>query len=185
MRFLIVILLSIAAWPLRAQSTNPPSKIDFQSFQIISQRNIFDPNRSARGGRREPRESTRGTKTDSFALVGTMLYEKGKFAFFDGTSSDYRKVASPSDKIAGYTVTDIEPNLVKLETNGQVVQIAVGQQMRRQDEGEWKLSSTRENFETQSSNSAASTESSGTAAAGNDDEIVRRLMQKRAAEEKK
>src|SRR4051812_46991175 len=122
MRLLLAILLFLSVWPSRAQSTNAPAKNDFQSFQIISQRNIFDPNRSARGGPREPREASKPSRTEAFGLVGTMLYEKGKFAFFDGSSSDYRKIATPSDKIAGYTVTDIEANAVKLETNGQSLQ---------------------------------------------------------------
>ena len=29
---------------------------------------------------------------DSFSFVGTMSYAKGTFAFFDGTSPDFRKV---------------------------------------------------------------------------------------------
>ncbi|HEV8543313.1 MAG TPA: hypothetical protein VGR78_13040 [Verrucomicrobiae bacterium] len=186
MRLPLTAILFLSVWSAQAQSTNTPAKNDFQSFQIIAQRNIFDPNRSARGGRGEPRETSKPARTESFGLVGTMLYEKGKFAFFDGSSSDFRKIASPSDKIAGYTVTDIEQNAVKLETNGQSLQMTVGQQMKRADEGEWKLSATKETFETQSK-SAPSTESSATASSssGDDDAVVRRLMEKRAAEEKK
>jgi hypothetical protein len=185
-RLALIALFCFSGQLLRAQSTNAPAKRDFDSFKIISQRNIFDPNRTGRGGRSESRDRARPAKTDAFALVGTMLYEKGKFAFFDSSNSDYRKVVGPSDKIAGYTITEIGPNLVKLETNGQVLEISVGQQMKRQDEGEWKLSSSRESLETQS-NSTSSTESSGkgSSSSGSDDDIVKRLMQKREAEEKK
>src|SRR5271167_1737375 len=71
----------------QAQQTNRASEADFSSFQVISERNIFNPNRTARhrgGNRPQP-------VADAFALVGTMSYAKGAFAFFDGTSSDYRK----------------------------------------------------------------------------------------------
>src|SRR5437016_4611968 len=67
----------------RAQ-TNSSSAPDFNSFRIITQRNIFDPNRSGIG-RPFTRHNPSSNRTiDAFALVGTMSYEKGKFAFFDG-----------------------------------------------------------------------------------------------------
>ena len=62
-------------------------RTDFTPFQIIGQRNIFDPNRvpHVRSGysRSAPRI------VDSFSFVGTMSYAKGTFAFFDGTSPDF------------------------------------------------------------------------------------------------
>ena len=80
------------------------SRVDFDAFRLIAERNIFNPNRS---GRRDytRREPDRRSRVESFALVGTMSYEKGRFAFFDGTSSDYRKVIGASDQIAGYTLS--------------------------------------------------------------------------------
>src|ERR1041385_6179537 len=74
-------------WTCYAQSSNSPSRLHFSSFRIITERNIFNPRRSARY---VPTERTRrpSTRTDSFALVGTMSYEKGFFAFFDGSSSE-------------------------------------------------------------------------------------------------
>src|SRR5205085_7839701 len=103
----------------RAQSTNPPGRLDFQAFKILTERNIFDPNRSSDSGpRSEPRKAAR---VESFALVGTLSYEKGNFAFFDGSGSAYRKALKTGDTIAGYKIAEITAAGVKLEANGKQV----------------------------------------------------------------
>src|SRR5579864_933699 len=82
---------------LRAQPTNNDAATSYDSFNLIWRRNIFDPNR--RGIK--PWQPQPHSKVDAFALVGTMSYSKGKFAFFDGTSPDYKKVLEPGATIAG------------------------------------------------------------------------------------
>src|SRR5439155_22205961 len=68
-----------------------PGRLDLESFRLIWERNIFAPNRSpfnrvTRSAPPAPRERGR-RRSDSFALIGTMSYEKGRFAFFEGSSS--------------------------------------------------------------------------------------------------
>ena len=55
-----------------------------------------------------------------------MTYEKGTFAFFDGTSSDYKKALKLTDVIAGYKVTNIAPNGVKLASGTNALELSVG-----------------------------------------------------------
>jgi hypothetical protein len=76
-----------------------------------------------------------------------MKYEKGLFAFFDGTRSDYRKVLKQDDTIAGFKITSIEPSHVKLASATNEVELAVGKQLRREEEGEWRLSERPEVIE--------------------------------------
>ena len=73
-----------------------------------------------------------------------MSYEKGLFAFFDGTSSEYRKVLKRTDTIAGYKVEDIAPNHVKLASGTNEFDLPVGMQMRREEEGDWLLTTRTE-----------------------------------------
>jgi len=136
-----LLLLLGAPLAMEAQDANPPSRRDYSAFRIIAERNIFNPNRSGRSGRSAARAASEGrVATPSFALVGTMCYEQGRFAFFDGSSSDYRKALEPADSIAGYKIAAITPGHVKLEsTNGQPIDLAVGMQMKKQDEGDWLL----------------------------------------------
>lgn len=109
---------------------------DESAFRIVAERNIFNANRSG-GQVRLP--SRRPAQVDSFTLVGTMAYEKGAFAFFNGSSSAYSKVVKASGVIAGYKVVDVLANAVKLEADGKILELPVGSAMRREDEGTWYL----------------------------------------------
>jgi hypothetical protein len=128
------------------------------------------------------REPERRVRTESFALVGTLSHEKGRYAFFDGSSSQYKKVIEPSGAIAGYTVAEIAPNHVTLQaTNGQEIELRVGMQLQRpEDDGEWQLSARTETAE-DSASSSRSTESSPSSGGGADD-ALKRLLQKREQE---
>ena len=160
--------------------TNTPSRIDFDSFKIIAQRNIFNPNRSARGSRNRDGDAPRAARTESFTLVGTIMYENGQFAFFDSSSSSYKKAIKAGDTIAGYKISEVTPKGVKLELNEKTVDLGVGQQMRRTDEGEWSVSGNTL-AETTSSSGTSDTTSSSVSSA-DEDEVVKRLMKKREEE---
>lgn len=190
--FTIPMLLAATGWG--AEQTNAPVRRDFPSFSLIAERNIFNMNRSGRRPYTPPseRESQRPVRTESFALVGTMSYEKGLFAFFEGSSSQFTKVLSPSNSIAGFTIAEVTPTSVKLSaTNGNMVNLPVGMQLKRQDEGEWTLSErpevSRSYASSSSSNSRTSrtytsSSASSSSSGPEDPEALRRLMQRRAEE---
>jgi len=163
----------------RAQGTNAVARLDYQSFKIITDRNIFDPNRSSRTARRT--EAPRPAKIESFALVGTMSYENGTYAFFDGSGSSYRKGVKTGETIAGFKIAEISSDRVKLEANGHEIELNVGMQMKKQDEGEWQLSGRAESFST-SSPATTSTEKTDSAPGGEDSDVLKKLMQKREQE---
>lgn len=125
-----------------AQSTNAPSKLTYDSFRTVSDRNIFNPNRYARGSGRTTQRttSTPASRVESFSLVGIMAYEKGVFAFFDGTKSDYKQALQAEGAIGEYKVVSVTPDVVKLITGTNTFDLKVGMQMRREDEGDWFLS---------------------------------------------
>jgi len=164
----------------RAQNTNTVARPDYQSFKIITDRNIFDPNRSSRSSRTRTEEA-KPARVESFALVGTMSYENGTYAFFDGTGSSYRKAIKTGDTIAGYKVAGISADHVKLEANGQQIELSVGVQMRKQGEGEWQLAGRAESFGT-SSPATAATEKTESASGGEESDVLKKLMQKREQE---
>jgi len=184
-----VFLLTLSAF---AQTTNTTSRVDYSNFRVIADRNIFNPNRVARYYRSERRESNPNrTGGDYFSLVGTMLYQKGSFAFFDGTSSDYKQVVEPGAAIAGYTVKEILPKSVKLVANGKETEMKIGAQMRRED-GHWQLLGPSEwtppAAETASAASATSTTTTAsvpdTGSGPEVNDVLKRLMEKREKENK-
>lgn len=169
--------IGIDAGAAEARSeTNVSSRFDFPSFKIITERNIFDPHRSGGGTRTVAREgSEQRVRAQTFALLGTMSYEKGRFAFFDGTDSQYRKVLQPTDSIAGFKIAEVAPTCVKLQTtNGQILELCVGMQMRHREEEGWQLAGTAE-----ASTGGSSGSSTSGASAGESEDVIKRLMAQR------
>ena len=137
----------VVAWvqPAFAEGTNAPARLNYDSFRMISDRNIFNPNRVARSGGRTTRAATTpAAHVESFSLVGIMSYEKGWFAFFEGTSADFKQVLQADATIGQYRVASVMADVVKLTHGTNDYEMKVGMQMRREDEGEWFLSATGE-----------------------------------------
>jgi len=143
-------LLLAIGWSATAQrnrTSGPPvpGPNDYNQFaQFITERNIFDPARYARYTSDGPihQPTPVNHSAPSFTLVGTMSYEKGMFAFFDGNQSNLRKVLYQSDGnvIANFTVAEITSAGVKLQTadKKQTVVLKIGQGMRLES-GSWQL----------------------------------------------
>ena len=123
-----------AAAPRDDSAVTPTAAFD--AFAVIGDRNIFNPNRT---GRRERSTTERLPRVDTITLVGTMNYEKGLFAFFDSSDPAYRKALHVGDSVAVFKVTAIAANSVALERDGKPVTLAVGQQFRRPEGGDWTL----------------------------------------------
>ena len=109
-----------------------------------------------------------------------MSYEKGTFAFFDGSGSEYRKALRTNDTIAGYQLTAIEPNAVKLAIQTNEFELRVGMQMRREEDGPWLKPSQPETVS--ASVSSATNSAPDTSSGGADNEILKKLMQRREQE---
>jgi hypothetical protein len=123
-----------------AQQTNAPSGMSYDAFRMISDRNIFNPNRYARSSGRTRSESSRpASRVESFTLVGLMQYEKGVFAFFDGTSADYRKTLENDGAISEFKISGLTPHQLKLHSGTNEFTLRVGMQVRREDGGDWFL----------------------------------------------
>ena len=191
-----------ACWPALAAATSTPgsrARPDFASFRLITERNIFNANRV--GGQTDAsRETRRPSRVDAFGLVGVMSYDRGTFAFFDGSGSDYRKALQKGGAIAGFELLEILPSAVTLQngTNHPALEMRLGMQMRREEEGEWKLGERTESFDSTASTSrfspspsgrpdrpsrgpGPSTSSTGGASA-TDADALQRLLKKREAE---
>lgn len=183
----LAIGICLSAWNSGAQTNstsntnhtnNTSSGPTYDSFQVVTRNNIFDPNRThyvARERRPQPKPVNR------FSLVGTMSYPKGKFAFFDSPNADYKKVLEPGGSIAGYTVKDVTNDKITLAMNGNDIEMKVGSQMTKSEgESNWHLSGRAEqqpeNTDTNESADAA-TQDSSAAPTGATPEMSDRLKQ--------
>jgi len=185
----LLLLAAASCLPATAQETNSASRLDYTAFRIIAERNIFNQNRSRGSGRNGSRSrQDRRVRTDAFALRGTMSYEKGRFAFFDGTTSDYRKAVQADDTIAGFKVAAVGSDSVKLESKGKQIQLQVGMQMKKQEQGDWEVASGAEIIDlivsasTGDTNSTTNAQANSSGPSGGKSDILKRLMQKREQE---
>lgn len=190
-RFAIILMLAAltaAADGVVAQETNSgPVVMDKKYFEIISKRNIFDP---ARSGRKPSAANYRPRRTESFTLAGIMSYEKGDYAFFDSSSSDFKKNLQVGQSIAGYKIAEIRPGYVNLQaSSNKLVRLNVGTQMRRQDGGRWAFSGRVDpsSVDSGGDSSPAQPDSAAVppslpASTGAESEILKRMMMQRLNE---
>jgi hypothetical protein len=126
------------------------AKTDFNAFQVIPNRNIFNPNRYANHpGTYRPRPvNTR--RPNTFTLTGTLQYDAGEtpgnYAFFDGSNSEFRKVTKPDDTIAGFKIVAVTPDSVTLLLDTNQIVMKIGSTMRQDDQGHWALSDSAATF---------------------------------------
>ncbi len=164
----------------------PAQGRDFPAFKLIYERNIFNPNRRPLSVRAAESEPVKPAKIERFSLIGTLIYEDGSFAFFDGTEAQYRTVLKPSSTIAGFKLLEITLNHVTLNSASNTIELPMGMQMKRHDEGDWQLVAGTETGGTPGSGSdtkeKSSEEAPGSEAGA--DEVLKRLMQKREQESK-
>jgi hypothetical protein len=200
-------LLLPGANVLRAQeATNRDSATDFNSFQIIAQRNIFDPTRSGRvrsygSGRRRP-------AAQSFAFCGIGEAALGKqhyAAMFNGYGNPGRQLYE-GDVINGFKIVQIPPPAatngwracVQLAaTNQATITLFEGMGMRREEGGAWTVSeqtepnpvelATTSDTPTKTSDGDADSSSRSSSSANSstsDSDVIKRLKLQREQEDK-
>jgi hypothetical protein len=167
----------------QTNSASGTNRLDYSAFKVVVDRNIFDPNRVRHGPGQGSRPAPKSV--DSLTLVGTMTYERGSFAFFDGTSSDYKKALKLNDVVAGHKVTNITPNSVKLAAGTNELELKVGMQLRREEDGPWSLSGQSGSYAaapTSNTLATATSTSSDAASSAAESDTIKKLRQKREQE---
>lgn len=147
-------LLFAVASAAAAGKTRPekPAKADegFKDFAIITERNVFNANRHAPAApapvAAAPRPA-RPPKVEAFALLGTLISGRGAVAFFDGTSTAYRKAVEPGDQLGSHTVAAIAHDRVTLRDGDRELCLPLKMQFRREDQGEWLLAALPDDFQ--------------------------------------
>jgi hypothetical protein len=153
--FRAALLLALAARPATAASKSRPEKpvkMDegFKPFAIITERNVFNANRHAAEAPAPAAAAPkpeRPPKVEAFALLGTLISERGAVAFFDGTSAAYRRAAEPGDQLGSHTVAAIEHDRVTLRDGDRELCLPLKMQFRREGGGEWLLAALPDDFQ--------------------------------------
>ena len=157
-----------------AKSTPTAAKGSFESFRLIGDRNIFDPNRRGRASRSASNEPLAPTG-DTIAFVGTMDYDRGIYAFFDSSDVQYRKVLPEGGKLADFVVKHVEARRVDLTRDGKEVSLQITQQLHRPDGGDWTVTGASP----APTVSAAAEGAAAPAIPADASDILKRLMEQR------
>lgn len=189
-----------------AVNTGKPVALDYSSFRVVAERNIFNADRT-RQTRRTPGEGgdrPRRPQVSTISLVGYLGSPQGDRVFFDGTSSSHRKALKSGESLDEFKLTAISPQGVTLEIGDRKISLKIGEHLRREDSGPWEPSTgsiasnpagpsagttasvgdgsagtPTDGAEGADGTNAASTESSGA------DDVLQRLLKKRQQEENK
>lgn len=165
-KLLLGAILLLAAGPGLAANKNSPAKPaptkipaakpvkadeGFKDFAIITQRNVFNSNRSATAPNAAPvaaaPKPARAPRVEAFALLGTMVSERGSVAFFDGTSAAYRRAVEPGDQLGSHTVATIDHDRVTLREGDRELCLPLKMQFRREEQNEWQLAALPDDFQ--------------------------------------
>lgn len=173
---------STVAPAAKSVATTPaaPTAPTFDSFRLIAERNIFDPNRVGRSAQNNRREAQ--PTGDTITLVGTMQYEKGYFAFFDSPNAKFRAALTATGTVADFTVKQVTANSVELTRNGQSIHLAISQQLYRPVGGDWTLSAAPARMDIAANSDASASTGASTAIPADASETLKRLMEQRKKE---
>jgi len=120
-----------------ANDSSIAASAPYEAFRIITDRNIFNPNRT---GRRQITQEA-PPRPDTITLVGTMDSDKGLRAFFDVSISRAKpsQAVRVGESVEKFKVTKITPKAIDVERDGKTLPVRVGQQFRRPPGGDWDL----------------------------------------------
>jgi hypothetical protein len=165
--------------PAAPASTLAPTG-SFDTFRIVNDRNIFNAYRT---GRRDASSGDNAPRSDVIALVGTMDYEKGLIAFFDGSTATYRRALHVGESVGPIKVTAISADRVDVERDGKPFTLQVGQQFRRPEGGDWDLVAAEvvraEAAQAAQAQAQAASAAAAPAIPANADPILKKLLEAR------
>lgn len=203
-------LVAMVLWaPAQDEKMESVASVSFESFEIVTNRNIFNPNRQADRRKPSPEEAaaaataastsegaTSEESLDSFrshemALVGTLIDGPTAVAFFSSSSSDFKTVAQIGENVGEFRLAEIQTEYVKLDSNGKTIKLPVGSRMSSQRDGGWSIAANprpvaapKNSAETAPPKEEASVKPgdeapAATAQGGGADDVLKRLMEKR------
>jgi hypothetical protein len=157
-----------------APAATPAPAQGFAAFQLVIERNIFNPNRV---GRTREASDVKAVRTDEISLVGTMQYDKGLLAFFDSPDSRYAKALREGDKLADFKIQRIMADRVELLRDDKPVTLKLSEQLRRPEGADWSVRPAPNNALAPTPEVVLPSAPEASSAETN--EVLKRLLQKR------
>jgi hypothetical protein len=149
-------LSAAALFTVRAQEAEETEATGFEAYRLIVSRNIFDPTRRPDRPSQSV-ERVEPPRTDRLEFVGTLIdinEPEDSQAFFKSTEPRLQRALKKDEEIAGYTLVAIEPTKVRLQLGDEeVFDFEKGQQMVRNENEDWEITSNPQPFGSAASSS--------------------------------
>lgn len=154
--------------PAAAGTSAPAGSLE--AFALVTERNIFNPNRTART-RAAPEEKP--VRTEEVALVGVVGFGTSTSAVFHSTDPRLKGEAAAGGQVGDFTVVAVSPSAVELRAGERTYTLAVAQRLTRVEGGEWTASAAPV------PEARSRTEAAPVEVPANASEVLKRLMKQR------
>jgi hypothetical protein len=154
--------------PAAAGTSAPAGSLE--AFALVTERNIFNPNRTART-RAAPEEKP--VRTEEVALVGVVGFGTSTSAVFHSTDPRLKGEAAAGGRLGDFTVVAVSPSSVELRAGERSYSLAVAQRLTRAEGGEWTASAAPV------PEARSRTEAAPVEVPANASEVLKRLMKQR------
>ncbi|MBM3842015.1 MAG: hypothetical protein FJ397_01925 [Verrucomicrobia bacterium] len=121
--------------PAAAGTSAPAGSLE--AFALVTERNIFNPNRTART-RAAPEEKP--VRTEEVALVGVVGFGAATAAVFHSTDPRLKGEAAAGGSLGDFTIVAVSPSAVELRAGERTFTLAVAQRLTRVEGGDWTAS---------------------------------------------
>lgn len=153
----------------------------YEAFQLVLERNIFNPTRV---GRTRVANEEKPPRADEISLVGIVRYDRQAFAVFHSPETTFRKEVGEGGEFADFKVRRVDAEGVELLRGEQPLKLVVSQQLRRVEGGEWTVSAPKTPAPDPRA-AARSAEPAPVEIPANASEVLKRLMKQREQQLKK
>ena len=154
----------------------------FEAFQLILERNIFNPTRV---GRTRVADEEKPARSDEITLVGIVRYDDRGLAVFHSPEPSFRREVGEGGEIADFKVLRVDAGGVELQRGDQPLKLVVSQQIRRVEGGDWTVSAPRTPPADPRAGSGRAAEAVPVEIPANASEVLKRLMKQREQQLKK
>lgn len=138
---LLMVLIAGAVLPRAARAADAAAPAagggSFEKFELIVQRNIFDPNR--RAGRRAEDTSATTPVLDTIDLLGTIIEGGEAVAFTEGSNAENSRTLRLGETIANMKVAAISTEGLRMLAGDLTVEWPVGKRLARQEGQAWTV----------------------------------------------
>jgi len=153
-----------------APAVSPAASGGIEAFALVTDRNIFNPNRTART-RSAPEEKP--VRTEEVALVGVVGFGQSTTAVFHSADPLLKGDAGPGGRLGDFTVVKLSPSAVERRPGERTFSLAGAQRLTRVEGGEWTPSAAP------LPEARSRTEAAPVEVPANASEVLKRLMKQR------